>query len=255
MNLQTTDKMLKFLTDVNNTINTFNKNKDNIELKKQVVDKLMLLSDELKKTDIKYVTWDDGYDLLKITSSIEIFIFNDLIDGPKEFYDKICTRYNREVLEEKLNVVIDFVAELPDILKYEEDMQFKPFYDNVKKYWDSLSRGWWPSNKIPIYYKPKEHIKGRYRQGIKEEEKKNLQRNIFYALTSWNKNKKSMLKTKSGVCLNTTKTSLIDCSVPSHRVTIAKYYYGKNKMCYLVKQENWEDEHRSNVEEYFRRMR
>ena len=53
MQLQTTDKMLKLLTEVNNAINTFNKDKDNIELKKQVVDKLMLLSDELKKDRYK----------------------------------------------------------------------------------------------------------------------------------------------------------------------------------------------------------
>lgn len=49
MKLQTSSKMLKLLTDVDNKINAFNENKNNLELKKQVVEKLLLLSDELKK--------------------------------------------------------------------------------------------------------------------------------------------------------------------------------------------------------------
>lgn len=253
MKLQTTKNMLKLLTDVNKTINEFNENKENIALKKQAVSNIILLSDELKKSDVKYATWDDGFELLDIAYTIEIFIFHDLIEGPTDFYNKSCTRYNKDTFEEKLNVVVDFVVELPDILRDEEDIQDNESYNKEKHYWDSFTRSWCPSDKIPLYYKPKDNIKGRYRQGIKEEEKRDLQRNIFYSLESWNANRKSMVETKSGACLNNTKIALIDCAIPSHRVIISKCHNGKGKTYYLVKQENWnlEADFRSDVAEYF----
>lgn len=120
-------------------------------------------------------------ELMYITATIEMFVFNDLLEGPEDFYNKSCTRYKKEVFEDKLNVVIDFVVELPDILREEEDAQDKDFYNKEKKYWDSFTRSWWASDKIPLYYKPKNNIKGRYRPGIKEEEKRDLQRTIFYS--------------------------------------------------------------------------
>lgn len=253
MKLQTSKNVLKLLTDLDNTIDTFNQNQDNIELKRKIVSKIMLLSDELKTSDVKYVTWDDGYDLRCIANNIEIFIFSDLLEGTDDFYNESCTRYNKDTFVEKLNVVVDFVVELPDILMEEEDIQDEEFYNKEKHYWDSFTRSWCPSDKIPLYYKPKDNIKGRYRQGIKEEEKRDLQRNIFYSLESWNANRKSMVETKSGACLNNTKIALIDCAIPSHRVIISKCHNGKGKTYYLVKQENWnlEADFRSDVAEYF----
>lgn len=251
MKLQTSSKMLKLLTDVDKIINKFSKNKNNIELKKQVVDKIMLLSEELKKSDVKYVTWNDGMELMYITANIEGFVFNDLLNGPEDFYNKIGAQYKKEVFEDKLNVVIDFVVELPDILREEEDAQDADFYNKEKKYWDSFTRNWWASDKIPLYYKPKNNIKGRYRPGIKEDEKRDLQRTIFYSKKSWKTDRKSRIKTKWSVCLNNTKISLIDCAIPSYMVTIAKYCKEKNKVWYLVKQLDWGNDYRNDVEEYF----